>query len=116
MLRNQTRVKETSVTPTDVTTTAILEDRAVGTEETTDGTTGGRATGTAATTKTGTGSETDRAAVSTANRTATSPRTVPNPDRSSIETPENHSRVSSAEKKDIRSSTVPKRIYSRTFF
>jgi hypothetical protein len=115
-LRNQTLVKETIVTPTAVTTTGIRGDLEVGTEETTEGTTGGRVTGTTGITKVGTGSEKDPAAVSTVNRKAILPRTVLNPNRSSIETPENHSLVSSVEKKDIRSSTVPKRIYSRTFY
>jgi hypothetical protein len=116
--RNQTPDNGTIGTHTVVTTTVIRVDRVLGagtgeTGGTTGGRTDGRVIGTTGTTERG--SETDRAAVSIANKTATSPKTVPNPGRSSIATRANHSPVSFAARRDTRSSTVPKRIYSRTF-
>ncbi|MFN9905381.1 MAG: hypothetical protein ACK56F_04550 [bacterium] len=118
MWRNRIPANGTIGTHTVEMTTGIGVDRVLGagtggTGGTSDGMTDGRVTGTAGTTERG--SETDRAAVSTASRTATSPRTVPSPGRSSIATLANHSLVSFAARRGTRSSTVPKRIFSPTF-
>ncbi len=111
MLRNLTRDNGKIVILTVETTTGILGDQGL------EVGIGGGMTGDLVTETTETierDSETDRVVVSTASRMAILPRTAPNPGRSSIGTHANHLPVSFAAKRDIKSSTVPKRIISRT--